>query len=110
VIVIGGFAVELLERIFLDGERTVAKGLKCLAHPLTGLPFTTDSDDAGSEGARADVAEGIFTAIGASDDGVGECAVELVDSISAGRTGVVADHDARNLRMLVISTGIMGRI
>lgn len=99
MIVIGGFAIEILERSFLDGGWGVAMCLKSLAHSLTGPPFTTDSDDADSEEASADAAEvkGIITAIGASDGGVGECAVELVDSTSLSCVGETARNDARNL-------------
>jgi hypothetical protein len=100
MIVIGGFAVELLEGSFLDGGWGVAKCLKSLAHSLTGPPFSTDSDDAGSEEPNADAAEvkGIITAIGASDGGIEECAVELVDSTSLNCVGETARNDARNLR------------
>lgn len=103
IIAIGGFGVELLERIFLDGGWGVAKCLNISGCPLTGLPGATDSNDTGSEGARADVpgVKGIITAVGASDGGVGECAVELVDSTSP-NVQEDARNDARNLRMLVI--------
>jgi hypothetical protein len=99
MIVIGGFAVELLERSFLDGGWGVAKCLKSVAHSLTGPLFTMDSDDAGSEEPSADAAEvkGIITAIGVSDEGIEECADEFVDSTSLSCVGETARNDARNL-------------